>query len=301
MKNRCSHILSPNYPSRLVILSEVKDLNVHFAEVAPGITSKTTTQPLLNRYNSRDIQEGAMAFDSSCWRRLGTTSLLFIAVAVSPHTFAQTLHVDTTPAHAVKFDPDKAMGTSMDILPAREFDKVYSEPIIKEGLSAGWGPITYRQNTELTYSAWHWNPDGTWSDEKNRSGYFVGNAQSKDFLRKSFGYHIAHRGTTRSDAGQNEFSRLTDGDDKSYWKSNPYLAEKFTIATDSTHPQWVVIEFGLPQEIDAIQIAWANPYAKKYVIEYWNGKEDALNKQTSGEWVRFPQGEVTAGKGGNKD
>jgi len=213
---------------------------------------------------------------------------------------AQTVHVDVTPSHAVAFDPDKAMGTSMDILQAREFDAVYSEPIIKAGLSAGWGPITYRQNTELTYSAWHWNPDGTWSDEKNRSGYFVGNGEPKDFLRKSFGYHIAHRGTTRSDAGQNEFSRLTDGDEKSYWKSNPYLAEKFTTAPDSTHPQWVVIEFGLPQEIDAIQIAWANPFAKKYVVEYWNGKEDALNKQTSGEWVRFPQGEVTVGTGGNK-
>ena len=243
-----------------------------------------------------------MRFPSRFERRpLGTLALLLCGSLASwPQALAQTVHVDTTAAHAVKFDPDKAMGTSMDILPAKEFDKVYSEPIIKEGLSAGWGPITYRQNTELTYSAWHWNPDGKWSNEKEKSGYFVGNSEPKEFLRKSFGYHLPHRGTTRSDAGANEFSRLTDGDPASYWKSNPYLTEKFTGDPDSTHPQWVVIEFGLPQEINAIRIDWANPYAKKYAVQYWTGKEDALNRQASGSWVNFPQGEVRGGTGGSQ-
>jgi len=222
---------------------------------------------------------------------------IFVGV---PGAAAQTVHVDATPTHAVKFDPDKAMGTSMDILPTKEFDKVYSEPIIKAGLSAGWGPITYRQNTELTYSAWHWNPNGKWSDEKDKSGYFVGSATPTETLSKSFGYHLPHRGTTRSDAGQSEYSRMTDGDPASYWKSNPYLTEKFTGEPDSTHPQWVVIEFGLPQEINAIRIDWANPYAKKYSVQYWTGKEDALNKQASGTWINFPQGEVTGGTGGGQ-
>jgi hypothetical protein len=27
--------------------------------------------------------------------------------------------------------------------------QIYTEPIIKQALSAGWGPISYRQNTEL--------------------------------------------------------------------------------------------------------------------------------------------------------
>ncbi|HVM75533.1 MAG TPA: discoidin domain-containing protein [Candidatus Saccharimonadales bacterium] len=218
-------------------------------------------------------------------------------LAIGPCAVGQIVHVDTTATHAVKFDPDKALGTSMDILPAKEFDTVYSEAIIEEGLSAGWGPITYRQNTELTYSAWHWNPNGMWSNEKEKNGYFVGNATPTEFLRSSFGYRLPHRGTTRSDAGQAEYSRMTDGDSSTYWKSNPYLSEKFT---GEPHPQWVVIEFGLPQEIDAIRIDWANPYAKKYVVQYWTGKEDALNKQTSGAWVNFPQGEVNAGTGGGQ-
>src|ERR1700752_3633306 len=68
-----------------------------------------------------------------------------------------------------KFDPDRALGTSIDILRPDEVDKVYSEPILQESLSAGWGPITYRQNTELQGAAWHWNPNGTWSDPRIRA------------------------------------------------------------------------------------------------------------------------------------
>jgi F5/8 type C domain len=211
---------------------------------------------------------------------------------------AQTVRVDVTPGRAIKFDPDKAMGSSMDILPAKEFETVYSDAVLKESLSAGWGPITYRQNTELTIDAWHWNPHGTWSNEKEKSGYFIGSAEPGEFLRKSYAYALPHRGTTRSDAGQFEYSRLTDGDSASYWKSNPYLTERFTGEPDALHPQWVVLDFGTPQEVSAIEIAWANPYAKKYVVEYWIGKEDALTKQDQGAWARFPTGEISGGSGG---
>lgn len=213
---------------------------------------------------------------------------------------AQTVRVDVAPDKAIAFDPDHALGTSIDILPAKEFNAVYSDAVVKEGLSAGWGPITYRQNTELTYDAWHWNPDGKWSDEVHKSGYFVGSSEPKQFLRESYGYRLPHRGTTRSDSGQDEYSRMTDGDPATYWKSNPYLTQRFTGDPDSAHPQWVVIEFGSPQEIDAIQITWGNPYATRYAVEYWTGKDDALNKPLDGVWAQFPYGAVSAGAGGSK-
>ena len=54
------------------------------------------------------------------------------------------------------------------------------KPILKESLSAGWGPITYRQNTELTIAAWHWNR--TWSDPSHQSGYFTGSAEPQVFF-----------------------------------------------------------------------------------------------------------------------
>ena len=219
----------------------------------------------------------------------------YLATAALP----QTVKVDVTAGKAVAFDPDKEMGTTLDILPATDLDKVFSEPIVKAGLSAGWGPISYRQNTELTYDVWHWNPNGRWSDEKHKNGYFVGDAEPREFLNKSYGYRLPHRGTTRSDSGQDEYSRMTDGDLSTYWKSNPYLSSRFTGEPDSAHPQWVVIEFALPQEIDAIKIDWANPYATKYVVQYWTGKEDALNKQADGLWMEFPHGAVTGGTGGS--
>lgn len=235
-------------------------------------------------------------------RSFGVSFFIFGCAILSniPGAKAQTIHVDVTAGKAIAFDPDKAMGTSMDILLARDLDAVYSDPVVKASLSAGWGPITYRQNTELTYNAWHWNPNGTWSDEKHKSGYFVGDAEPKGFLRESYGFRLPHRGTTRSDSGQTEYSRMTDGDPASYWKSNPYLSSRFTGEPDSAHPQWVVIEFAAPLEIDAIQIAWTNPYATKYDVEYWTAKDGALDKPTAGAWMKFPLGEVTGGTGDSK-
>ena len=223
---------------------------------------------------------------------------ILIFLASAPVAGAQTIRVDTTPSRAIAFDPDKALGTSIDILPAVNFNEVYSEPNLKESLSAGWGPISYRQNTELTIEAWHWNPNGTWSDPAHHDGYFTGSAQpGAESLRESFGYSLPHRGTTRSDADVNEFSRLTDGDESTYWKSNPYLARKFTGEDDALLPQWVVIDFGTSQQIDAIRISWANPYAAQYDVEYWSG-EDAMQKQAAGYWTVFPTGAVANGKGG---
>jgi F5/8 type C domain len=223
-----------------------------------------------------------------------------VLLAYASGLSAQTIRVDANPARAVKFDPDQALGSSMDILPANLIDKVYSEANLKEALSAGWGPITYRQNTELTIAAWHWNPNGTWSDAARQSGYFTGSAEPKDSLRHSFGYSLPHRGSTRSDASQGKYSRLTDGDLTNYWKSNPYLTKKFTGEDDSRNPQWIVIDFATPQEIDAIRIAWTNPYARQYAVQYWTG-EDAFEKPTAGVWALFPEGEVHDGRGGLAD
>jgi len=212
-------------------------------------------------------------------------------------SLAQTVRVDLAPAHARQFDPDAALGSSMDILQHSQLDTVYSEATLKESLSAGWGPITYRQNTELTVAAWHWNPHGTWSDAAHQSGYFTGSAEPKESLPSSYGYPLPHRGNTRGDDSGDKFSRLTDGDPASYWKSNPYLTKRFTKEDDALHPQWIVVDFESLQDITAMRIAWANPYARNYAVQYWTGGE-ALDKQTSGLWSTFPGGEVQNGAGG---
>src|SRR5258708_32453200 len=80
-------------------------------------------------------------------------------------TPAATVRVDATPTHAINsFDPDSALGSSIDVLSREGIDKVYTPHIIQESLSAGLGPITYRNNSELRMAAWHWTQNGTSSD-----------------------------------------------------------------------------------------------------------------------------------------
>ncbi|HYA23326.1 MAG TPA: discoidin domain-containing protein [Terriglobales bacterium] len=215
------------------------------------------------------------------------------------HTIS-TIHVDA--AHVIKkFDPDLALGTSIDILRPGDVDKVYSEPTLKESLSAGWGPITYRQNTELTGAAWHWNPNGTWSDAARQSGYFTGSSQPGEFIRHSYGYPLPHRGNTRGDGrSRSKYSRMTDGDPNTYWKSNPYLTSRFTGEDDALHPQWVVMDLGAVERIGTLRIDWANPYAISYELQYWNGEKEPLNNPVAGTWITFPQGMVTQGRGGTE-
>ena len=211
-----------------------------------------------------------------------------------------TIHVDTT--HLVKkFDPDRALGTSIDILHVNEIDRVYSQPILKESLSAGWGPITYRQNTELQGAAWHWNPNGTWSDPVHQSGYFTGSSDLGDLINKSYGYPLPRRGNTHGDGRtRSKYSRITDGDPNTYWKSNPYLTSRFTGEDDALHPQWVVTDLGAVERIDTVRIDWADPYATSYEVQYWNSEKEPLDNPVAGSWIAFPQGFVTRGRGGTE-
>jgi len=227
-------------------------------------------------------------------------ALLLVASAAAPLTRSQTIHVDATPAHSTNtIRPTEALGAGIDRLPYGAADKLYVDDTIKQVLAAGWQTITYRQNTELHMEAWHWNPNGTWSDPAGK-GYFVGNAApGPEPIRHSFGYPLPHRGVTRDDGTDTEgYSRLTDGDPGTYWKSNPYLTETYTTESDSLHPQWVILDLAKPREISAIRIDWAEPYATHFVVQYFTG-EDAIRKPTLGVWQAFPGGAILDGKGGN--
>ncbi|MGH9432188.1 MAG: discoidin domain-containing protein, partial [Terriglobia bacterium] len=208
------------------------------------------------------------------------------------------IRVDVAPDRRVNsFEPNQALGSSMDILPRGVVDKISTEPMVKQCLSAGWGPITYRQNTELQIAAWHWNHNGTWSDAANKSGYFTGDSEPTEFLRHSYGYPLPHRGNTRNGGSERGYSRITDGDRNTYWKSNPYLSRKFTGEDDSRHPQWVILDLGAVAAVNAIRIDWANPCARTYEVQFWTG-EDAMDKPTAGVWSLFPSGLVQSGQGG---
>jgi len=224
--------------------------------------------------------------------------LAMIACALACASRAQTIRVDATPDHLTNtFSPARALGAGIDRLPPGATDKLFIEPTIEKVLSAGWQTVSYRQNTELHIEAWHWNPQGSWSDPGGK-GYFTGSATPGEPIRHSYAYPLPHRGVTHDDGTDMVgYSRLTDGDLNSYWKSNPYLTQAFTGEDDSLHPQWVFLDFSAPHPITAIRIAWADPYARRYLVQYWTG-EDPIKKPTVGIWQTFPGGAVTEGKGG---
>jgi hypothetical protein len=215
-------------------------------------------------------------------------------VSAAPGLQVGTVHVDTTPGHVINsFDPDSALGSSIDVLSRTGIDKVYTPHIVQESLSAGWGPITYRNNTELRMAAWHWTENGTWSDAAHRSGYFTGSSELREPIKYILAYALPHRGFATSG------DRPVQGPNLTYWKSNPYLTSKFTGESDGLHPQWVVVDLKAEKSVNAVRINWATLYATTYQVEYWSGT-DALDFDAGpkGEWKVFPSGALRNGVGG---
>jgi hypothetical protein len=205
-----------------------------------------------------------------------------------------TVRVDVTPDHAINsFDPDSALGSSIDVLSRTAIDKVFTPHILQESLSAGWGPITYRNNTELRMAAWHWTENGTWSDAAHRSGYFTGSAELKEPIKYILAYALPHRGFATSG------DRPVPGPNLTYWKSNPYLTSKFTGESDAMHPQWVVVDLQAEKPVNAVRIVWESPYATTYQVEYWNGTDPLdFGAGPKGDWKVFPSGALKDAKGG---
>jgi hypothetical protein len=223
-------------------------------------------------------------------------ALFLLSLAAS----GQTIIVDSTPSHVLnRFSPLYALGTTVDRVPSNATDIFFRPDQLQQIISAGWGMVSYRHNPELFVQAWHWNHQGKWSDASGK-GYFVGDSSPGEFIRHSYGYSLPHRGFTRNGGTEFDgFSRLDDGDPNTYWKSNPYLTRQFTSENDSLHPQWIVIDLGEKQEVNAIRIAWAAPFATEYAIQYWSG-DDAMDDQGHGEWKAFEHSSFTHRGGGTE-
>ena len=221
------------------------------------------------------------------------------AILVCRPAHAQVIRVEAaSSAETNSFVPEEALGAGIDRLSAKAVETQFSTEVVQKVLSAGWQTVSYRQNTELHVEAWHWNPQGTWSDPGGK-GYFTGSDSPADPIQHSYGYPLPHRGVTRNDGTDTAgYSRLTDGDPATYWKSNPYLTKAFTGEDDDRHPQWVTVDLAGTLPVDAIRIAWAEPFARRYLVQYWTGTADPLKQPTKGTWVTFPGGHVGEGIGG---
>jgi hypothetical protein len=197
--------------------------------------------------------------------------------------------------------PGQVLGGGIDGHEEGDCAQMLSDANVEEMLAAGLGPLAYRLRTELAGEVWHWNPRGAWSDAAHSCGYWISNDHSDEPITVSYGYRLPRRGNTIDQANDDNYSRLADGDETSFWKSNPYLDRFFTGESSLAHPQWVVIDLGNRTPVNAIRIKWAAPFAREFRVEYWNGNDAMhLHADTPEQWRSFPEGNVSECSGEDK-
>jgi len=97
-------------------------------------------------------------------------------------------------------------------------------------------------------------------ERSTKTGWLLtGSAEPAEEIHHSWAYPLPHRGDTVGDG--DGWSRLTDGSEKLLEEQSVSGTSAFTGEDDTLHPQWILIDLSKKVEIDAIRIAWANPYA----------------------------------------
>ena len=220
------------------------------------------------------------------------------AGAMQASVAAHGIDVDITPGHVLnRFNPYTALGVSFDAVDPGTSAQLYSATNVAHIVSAGWKPVSYRLFTELSSQAWHWNPTGAYSNAGAQQGYWTSSpTPSGTAIIASPGVELPRRGMSTVQFDPDGYSRLVDGNTSTFWKSNPYLDTAFTGEANALHPQWIILDLTNNVPIDGLTVAWANPYAVRYQVQYWTG-DDAIYSPDQGTWRTFPGGTVSGGTG----
>jgi hypothetical protein len=190
------------------------------------------------------------------------------------------------------FAPERALGAALDGHEQGETAQIYTRSNLRAMAAAGLGDVSYRLRTELGVQAWHANAAGRWSEPARHEGYWTSASRPAGASPKvSWGYGLPRRGDTIDQADDNGYSRLDDGNPKTFWKSNPYLDSHFTHEPEGLHPQWVLVDLGRAHPVDALRIAWAQPYATHFSVQWYVGPSAVmLAGHPPGYWRDFPRG-----------
>ena len=241
--------------------------------------------------------------------RFLTTSAAFLALAAprlahgqaGNPALARTVVTVRADERLATFRPDRDWGATLDGHDISE-TPTFAAANVKAMQSAGLGPISYRLRTELAIEAWHWNPEGQWSDPAHNQGYWTSSPRATKPIELSFGYRLPRRGRTIDDAHNDSYSRIDDGDTASFWKTNPYLDPRYTHDPESEHPQWFTVDLGGVAAIRDIRLMWGAPFPRLYHVEYWEGDQtQAVDDNPDGQWRRFENGTVSGSRGGTVD
>ncbi len=103
-------------------------------------------------------------------------------------------------------------------------------------------------------------------EQCGKEGYFTGSAGPEEMIRHSYAYPLPHRGIQ-----PRRRERLVAADRREC----EFVLEEQSVSDeglhredDALHPQWVMIDLGAKVDVNAIRIAWANPYARRYAVQF---------------------------------
>jgi hypothetical protein len=229
----------------------------------------------------------------------GSLRLLLILLGLSALHAQNTADVRIlyTPGKPVNtFDPLRALGAGIDGHERGEVLRMLSAENVKAMLAAGLKPLSYRLRTELAGEAWHWNPEGQWSDAAHKQGYWISNDRASQAILVSYGYRLPRRGNTGDQANNDGYSRLDDGDPATFWKSNPYLDERYTGEPNTAHPHWIVLDFGKSTPVNTLAVLWGTPAGAKFRVQYSDSANTEVN--ADGIWREPPKNEQTSNNAG---
>jgi len=186
----------------------------------------------------------------------------------------KTVRVDISSAKAIPFRPTISLyGSSPTYSPPKTSRKgLHSGNYQRSRSPLDRGPQTTATTIRTHHRRWHWNPQGSWSGRRQQSGYFTANAEPTETLRMPTAtlFRIAANTVTRRLAWLLPL-KPPDGDPR-YWKSNPYLAAKFTGESDALHHQGIVIDLA---RATAMQCASpGQSYPQNYARSHWLGSDD---------------------------
>jgi hypothetical protein len=204
-----------------------------------------------------------------------------------------TVTIDLLRGPVGEFLPNDAFGAALDGHDSGTTARIYTPHNIDKMQGAGLRRITYRLRTELAIEAWHWSERGGFSDNEHQQGYWTSSPSPDQRVLISHGYRLPRRGNTFDQARNDGYSRLTDGDEATFWKSNPYLDEYYTGESDAAHPQWVAIDLGESRPVNAIGISWGELYARRFQVQHWVSPIDDFEVSEKGEWQSFPFGWIS--------
>ncbi len=212
-----------------------------------------------------------------------------------------TVQIQYNPGHPIhSFIPEQVLGAAFDGHAQGDINRILIAENIAAMRTVGLNPVSYRLRTELGIEAWHWNPNGRWSEPGRQQGYWTSDNFSSQPIQLSNGYHLPRRGNTHDQANDDGYSRLDDGNIKTFWKSNPYLDEYYTEDPNSLHPQWVIVDLGKLRPVNAVQVFWGKPYAITYTVDYaLDIGNDYFDPMVPNTWHSFPHGYVNNQNGGN--